>query len=92
MEETIELISDNYIRISNKYSKLMHEIDLKQNEIISISERLEEIVANKISTPDEQIKAREKRKLLRQEIADLRLQARKDKGLLKWLLKVRIYE
>jgi hypothetical protein len=92
MEETIELISDNYIRISNKYSKLMHEIDLKQNEIISISERLEEIVANKISTPDEQIKAREKRKLLRQEIADLRLQARKDKGLLKWLLKVRIYD
>ena len=92
MEETIELISDNYIRISNKYSKLMHEIDLKQNEIISISERLEEIVVNKISTADEQIKAREKRKLLRQEIADLRLQARKDKGLLKWLLKVRIYE
>tara|TARA_R100000664_G_C2756258_1_gene144120 strand:+ start:1256 stop:1534 length:279 start_codon:yes stop_codon:yes gene_type:complete len=92
MEETIEIISDNYLRISNKYSKIMHEIDLKQNEIISISERLEEIVANKISTPDEQIKAREKRKLLRQEIADLKLQARKDEGLLKWLLKVRIYD
>lgn len=92
MEETIEVISDNYLRISNKYSKIMHEIDLKQNEIISISERLEEIVANKISTPDEQIKAREKRKLLRQEIADLKLQARKDEGLLKWLLKVRIYD
>ena len=92
MEETIEHNTDNYLRIVYKYAKLMHEIDLKQNEIISISERLEEIVVNKISTSDEQIKAREKRKLLRQEVADLKLQARKDKGLLKWLLKERIYE
>ena len=92
MEETIELISDNYLSVSNRYARLMHEIDLKQNEILSISERLDAIKVNKISTADEQIKAREKRKLLRQEIADLRLQARKDKGLLKWLLKVRIYE
>ena len=67
----------------------MHEIEVKENEVLSISERLEDISEIQI---DEKIKAKEKRKLLRKEIADLRIKARNDKGLMKWLLMERTYE
>ncbi|MAS48210.1 MAG: hypothetical protein CL557_12485 [Alphaproteobacteria bacterium] len=89
MEETFKHNTDHYLRIVYKHSKVMHEIEVKENEVLSISERLEDISEIQI---DEKIKAKEKRKLLRKEIADLRIKARNDKGLMKWLLMERTYE
>ncbi len=90
MEETINYNVESYMAMVNKHSKLLRDVELKEIEIISITERLPDISEQYQS--DERIKAVQKRKLLRQEIADIKHKARYSKGIMKWMLKEREYE
>jgi hypothetical protein len=83
----LEELKKKHEAIAEKTSTLLAEIEAKQNEILSITERLDEI--NILKGEDikaQKARAKEKRARLRDEITDLRHNVRLLDGQKEWLM------
>jgi predicted nuclease with TOPRIM domain len=83
----LEELKKKHEAIAEKTSALLAEIEAKENEILSITERLEEI--NILKGEDikaQKARAKEKRARLRDEITDLRHNVRLLDGQKEWLM------
>jgi len=83
----LEELKEKHEAIAEKTSTLLAEIEAKQNEILSITERLDEI--NILKGEDikaQKARAKEKRARLRDEITDLRHNVRLLDGQKEWLM------
>ena len=94
MQKSIEGYRIEHERLSYAISERAAKIEDKENEILSISDRLTELLAEK-SSPENKAqyaRAREKRTRLRDECASMRALLRNDRAKRDWLmLEVQLY-
>lgn len=79
---------EHYLDLSFSISQLMRSIEEKENEILSISDRLIELLAEKSTQENkaQYARAREKRTRLRDECVELKVLVRQEDAQKEWLL------
>lgn len=94
MQKSFDTYREDYKWLSEAISERSAQIEDKENEILSISDRLTELLAEK-SSPENKAqyaRAREKRTRLREECVSMRAELRDERAKRDWLmLEVKIF-
>ena len=94
MQKSFDTYREDYKWLSEAISERSAQIEEKENEILSISDRLTELLAEK-SSPENKAqyaRAREKRTRLREECVSMRAELRDERAKRDWLmLEVKIF-
>ena len=94
MQKSFDTYREDYKWLSETISERSAQIEDKENEILSISDRLTELLAEK-SSPENKAqyaRAREKRTRLREECVSMRAELRDESAKRDWLmLEVKIF-
>jgi hypothetical protein len=79
---------EHYLDLSFSITQLMRSVEEKENEILSISDRLVELLAEKSTQENkaQYARAREKRTRLRDECVELKALVRQEDAQKEWLL------